>query len=70
MGRRKKLGFTKMKMLASRIEETDYFKFEAIFPNKKMQEVINNFVRSCITGSIVMSGSTFVGNEYVQENNQ
>jgi hypothetical protein len=62
MGRHKKKGFLKQKMLASRIEETDYFKFEEMMKNngKTLQEVVNLFVVSCISGTIALSGSSFV----------
>ena len=55
MGRKKKLGFTKMKMLASRIEESDYFKFEAIVQQsgkKTLQEYINWLVVETISGNL------------------
>ena len=66
MGRHKKPGFSNQKMLASRVELNDYIKFEDIlYPQYgkriKIQEVMNMFVRSCISGSIKMSGSLFVG---------
>lgn len=66
MGRRKTVGFTNQKMLASRIELDDYIKFEDIVQPQygrrlKIQEVMNMFVRSCISGTIQMSGTLFVG---------
>ena len=63
MGRKKKTGFRQMKMLASRIEESDYRKFEAkIAPTgKTLQEIVNAFVVSYISGTIALSGSTVVG---------
>lgn len=66
MGRRKKPGFKDQKMLSSRVELNDYIKFEDImYPQYghrvKIQEVLNSFVRSCISGSIKLSGSLFVG---------
>lgn len=59
MGRKKKQGFTKMKMLASRIEEADYFKLELFLEtqNKNVQQAINAFVVSCISGNLTFSGS-------------
>ena len=68
MGRHKKIGFTNQKMLASRVELDDYIKFEDIVQPQygkrlKIQEVMNMFVRSCISGSIRMSGSLFVGGD-------
>ena len=68
MGRRKKPGFTNQKMLASRIELDDYIKFEDIVQPQfgkrlKIQEVMNMFVRSCISGTIQVSGSLFAGSQ-------
>lgn len=65
MGRKKKHNFNKTKMLASRVEESDYFKFESLFKKdgKKLQEIINFFVVSCISGSIQLSGSVFISGE-------
>lgn len=62
MGRKKKQGFTKMKMLASRIEEADYFKLELFLgtQNKNVQQAINAFVVSCISGNFAFSGSSLV----------
>ena len=62
MGRHKKPGFKQMKMLASRIEESDYFKFDDMLKKsgKNIQEIMNLFVVSCISGTIQLSGSTFV----------
>jgi hypothetical protein len=62
MGRKKKQGFTKMKMLASRIEESDYFKLELFLgtQNKNVQQAINAFVVSCISGNLSFSGSYLV----------
>lgn len=66
MGRRKKLGFVNRKMLASRIELDDYIKFEETLQRQlghriRIQDVMNNFVRSCISGTIETSGSLFTG---------
>lgn len=68
MGRKKKPGFTNQKMLSSRIELDDYIKFEDVLQRQygkriRIQEVMNSFVRSCITGSIKLSGSLFAGGE-------
>lgn len=63
MGRRKKTGFANMKMLASRVEEGDYTKFEHILKyrdGKSLQDAINLFVVNYISGNISLSGSTFV----------
>ncbi len=70
MGRRKKPGFTNQKMLSSRIELDDYIRFEEILQRQygkriKIQEVLNNFVRSCISGSIQASGSLFTGGDEI-----
>jgi len=68
MGRHRKPGFKNQKMLASRVELDDYIKFEDImYPQfgkrVKIQEVMNMFIRSCISGSIQRSGSLFTGGE-------
>jgi len=62
MGRHKKNTFQRQKMLASRIEESDYFKFEELMKKngKNLQDVMNIFVVSCISGTIQLSGSAFV----------
>ena len=62
MGRHKKIGFVKMKMFASRVEENDYFKFEELLKKsgKNLQEVVNLFIVEYISGSIRLSGSSFV----------
>ena len=60
MGRRKKTGFKQMKMLASRIEESDYFKFEVKVREsgkKTLQEAINYLVVEVISGNLSLSGS-------------
>ena len=52
-----------MKMLASRVEESDYYKFESVIKKsnqKSLQDVINLFVVEMISGSIQLSGSTFI----------
>lgn len=61
MGRRKKPGFTNMKMLASRVEESDYDKFESLIEltGKSLQQVVNLFVVNYISGNIYLSGSSF-----------
>ncbi len=51
-----------MKMMASRIEESDYLKFESLIKNRdgrKLQEVMNLFVTQYISGNIYISGSEF-----------
>jgi len=68
MGRKKKNTFTEMKMLSSRIEKSDFLKLENLFVDRKgkkkpLQEVMNVFVRSCISGSIILDGDRFIGNE-------
>ena len=63
MGRKRKVGFTNMKMLASRVEESDYVKFEFILKNrdgKTLQEAMNMFVREFISGNLSISGSHIV----------
>lgn len=62
---KKKEQFRDPKMLASRIEKEDFMKFEKLIKyrdGKKLQEVINIFVRSYISGSVTISGSQIVGN--------
>ena len=58
-----------MKMLASRIEESDYLKLELFLQkeNKNIQQVINAFVVNCISGNFHFSGSsiTFSGSVVV-----
>lgn len=52
----------KMKMLASRVEESDYLKFESLIKHrdgKKLQEVMNLFVTEYISGNLYVSGSGF-----------
>lgn len=50
-------------MLSSRVEQSDYDKFEDLIKEdgKNVQEVINLFVRSYVSGAIRLSGSNFVG---------
>lgn len=63
MGRKRKVGFANMKMLASRVEESDYVKFEFILKNrdgKSLQEAINMFVRDFVSGSLCISGSHII----------
>jgi hypothetical protein len=62
MGRKKIDRFTKSKMIASRVEETDYWKFELLLKkeHKSLQDVINSFVVSYISGNLVFSGSELV----------
>ena len=62
MGRRKKIGFTKPKMLSSRLEEEDFFKFENIVNNRdgrSLQDFMNIFVIQYISGNLHLSGSSF-----------
>ena len=63
MGRKKKKGFTSMKMLASRVEESDYNKFEHLIKHrdgKTLQEFMNLLVVNYISGNLHISGSGFV----------
>jgi hypothetical protein len=62
MGRKKINRFAKSKMIASRVEESDYWKFELLLKkeHKSLQEVINTFVVSYISGALVFSGSQLV----------
>jgi hypothetical protein len=62
MGRKKKNTFQKSKMIASRVEESDYWKFELLLKqeHKSLQDVINTFVVSYISGTLVFSGTNLV----------
>lgn len=63
MGRKKKKGFKEPKMFSARCELEDYNKFLYLAKknNKKsLQETINNFILSVISGTLVLSGSNFV----------
>lgn len=63
MGRKRKIGFVDMKMMAARIENSDYMKFEFILKNrdgKTLQEAMNMFVREFISGNLSISGSHIV----------
>ena len=62
MGRKKLPGFKDMKMLASRIEKEDYFKFENELKKtgKNLQQVLNLFITNYISGSIRLDGTQFV----------
>lgn len=62
MGRRKKPGFRQMKMLASRVELSDYYKFESLIKleGKKLQEVVNLFVINYISGTIKIQDDEFI----------
>lgn len=59
MGRKKQNKFQKSKMIASRIEESDYWKFEVVLKkdHKSLQDVINHFVVGYISGNFYFSGS-------------
>lgn len=49
-----------MKMLASRVEESDYYKFEAKVKEsgkKSLQEAINYLIVEVISGNLSLSGS-------------
>lgn len=62
MGRKKKNTFQKSKMIASRIEESDYWKFELILKQEQrtLQDLVNAFVVGYISGNFTMSGSNLV----------
>jgi len=63
MGRKRTQGFTSMKMLSSRVEESDYDKFEDCLTrdNLSVQGALNLFIRSYISGNVAFSGSSLVG---------
>lgn len=63
MGRPRKPGFRNPKMFSSRVEHSDFVKFEYIFKKrdkKKLQEIINLFVVNYISGTIVLAGDKFI----------
>jgi hypothetical protein len=59
MGRKKKFLFKEPKMLASRIEKSDFEKISFLLENNNIsvQEFINTIVRQYISGNINLSGS-------------
>jgi hypothetical protein len=60
MGRHRKETFHEQKMLASRVEKEDYIKFEQVAKQtgKSLQELVNSFIISCISGSIVLDSAS------------
>lgn len=63
MGRRRKQGFTNMKMLSSRVEAGDFDKLEYILKTrdaKTLQEFVNIVVRNYVSGTVGLSGSSLV----------
>lgn len=63
MGRRRKPGFSEMKMLAARVESSDFEKLEHIVKyrdHKSLQEFVNLLVVNYISGTFHLSGSTVV----------
>lgn len=62
MGRKKKNTFQKSKMIASRIEESDYWKFELLLKkeHRTLQDLVNAFVVSYISGNLELSGTNLV----------
>lgn len=70
MGRKKKLGFSQPKMFSARVESSDYDKLEYMLKTKDgktLQEFVNIIVRSYVSGTIHLSGSTFVSLEKPNE---
>lgn len=62
MGSKKKEGFKNVKLLSSRIELSDYNKFNAILKyrdGKKLQEILNMFIVEYISGNLYLTGSSF-----------
>ena len=62
MGRRKKQGFIKPKMMSSRVEEEDFVKFETLINLRdglKLQDFQNLLITQYISGNIYLSGSSF-----------
>lgn len=66
MGRKKLNRFREQKMMAARVETSDYLKFEFMLNNKdgkNLQEAINGFIVSYISGNLTFSGSQIVGKQ-------
>ena len=60
---RRRQKFNEPKMLSSRVELSDYYKFEDKITADRctVQQALNMFVRGYISGTIVVSGSQMVG---------
>ena len=65
MGRRKRPGFKEPKMFSARVEADDFYQFESMIKKdgKKLQEVVNLFVTSFISGTVRLSGSEIVAGD-------
>jgi len=66
MAKKRKPGFRNVKMLSGRCELDDYIRLEDVLYSQfgkkvNIQNTLNMFVKSCIAGSIRVSGSLFVG---------
>lgn len=63
MGRRKLNRFTETKMLASRVESSDFYAFEEKLTKerKTVQDALNAFLKSYVAGQVQFSGSALVG---------
>ena len=63
MGRKKLNKFKDPKMFSSRVERENYEKFEIYLKKtgRSLQDMLNSFMVSCISGSVQLSGSLFVG---------
>lgn len=61
MPNRRKEKFANVKMLSSRIEKEDFDKLEQMLEikNLSLQQLLNSFVRSFISGTVQYSGSLF-----------
>ena len=67
---KKKEHFKDPKMLASRVEKEDFLKFEKLIKyrdHRKLQEVVNIFLRSYISGSVIVSGSQILSGPDLNE---
>lgn len=62
MGRKKIDKFKNPKMIASRVEESDYHKLDVALSqqHKTLQDLINTFVVQFVSGTLYYSGSVIV----------
>ena len=67
MARRKKDTFGESKMLSSRVEKSDYMKFDQLIKYRdgipSLQAAVNLFVVNYISGNVYFSGSVLVPGE-------
>jgi ABC-type maltose transport system permease subunit len=62
MGRKKKNTFIQSKMIASRVEASDYHKLDVALSqqHKTLQDLINTFVVQFVSGNLYFSGTLLV----------